>query len=374
MRRRWLAAVSDVRAALLRRRLARRGAGADRRARRRADRRRRDLARAAARPGRRRLHRHGADAARARRPHRRRPSRRSDSPVLEAVEAAGTVVAARPEPAWPCESPTRTSPGDRASGIPLHGDARRRRRRGRRPGTAGRRRRSRRRSRRWSATFADQATVALDKAARQRLARQLDVYEDRDRIARDLHDLVIQRVFAAGLALQSVLPRIARPRGAPAGAGRDRPARRDRPGHPDDDLRPAHDRRPTSTAGASGGGSSTSSPRRPGPTCSRPSGCRARWTAWSPATWPPTSRPSSARRSATSPGTPGRAHVTVTLDVADDVVVEVVDDGRGIDEQRRAQRAAQPGGARRAAARRGRPWSRCPTAGRGCAGRRAAAH
>jgi signal transduction histidine kinase len=56
--------------------------------------------------------------------------------------------------------------------------------------------------------FADQSALALDTAARQRLARQLDVYEDRDRIARDLHDLVIQRVFAAGLALQSVLPRV----------------------------------------------------------------------------------------------------------------------------------------------------------------------
>ncbi|MGZ4668415.1 MAG: GAF domain-containing protein [Blastococcus sp.] len=56
--------------------------------------------------------------------------------------------------------------------------------------------------------FADQAAVSLDMAARQRLARQLDVYEDRDRIARDLHDHVIQRVFAAGLALQAVLPRV----------------------------------------------------------------------------------------------------------------------------------------------------------------------
>src|SRR5215207_164617 len=56
--------------------------------------------------------------------------------------------------------------------------------------------------------FADHASAAMDNAARQRLARQLDVYEDRDRIARDLHDLVIQRVFAAGLALQSVLPRV----------------------------------------------------------------------------------------------------------------------------------------------------------------------
>ena len=57
-------------------------------------------------------------------------------------------------------------------------------------------------------TFADQATVALEKAAQQQVARQLAVYEDRDRIARDLHDLVIQRVFAAGLALQSLLPRV----------------------------------------------------------------------------------------------------------------------------------------------------------------------
>src|SRR3954471_5805398 len=56
--------------------------------------------------------------------------------------------------------------------------------------------------------FADQATASLDMAARQLLSRQLDVYADRDRIARDLHDHVIQRVFASGLALQAVLPRI----------------------------------------------------------------------------------------------------------------------------------------------------------------------
>ena len=56
--------------------------------------------------------------------------------------------------------------------------------------------------------FADQVSMALDMAARQRMARRLDVYEDRDRIARDLHDHVIQRVFAAGLALQAVLPRV----------------------------------------------------------------------------------------------------------------------------------------------------------------------
>ena len=31
------------------------------------------------------------------------------------------------------------------------------------------------------------------------------VFEDRDRIARDMHDLVVQRVFAAGMSLQTVL-------------------------------------------------------------------------------------------------------------------------------------------------------------------------
>jgi len=56
--------------------------------------------------------------------------------------------------------------------------------------------------------FADQATASLDMAARQLPSHQLDVYADRDRIARDLHDHVIQRVFASGLALQAVLPRV----------------------------------------------------------------------------------------------------------------------------------------------------------------------
>ncbi|MEV6909357.1 GAF domain-containing protein [Amycolatopsis sp. NPDC051071] len=52
------------------------------------------------------------------------------------------------------------------------------------------------------ASFADQAALALQLAARQRTARELDVLADRDRIARDLHDHVIQRLFAVGLALQ----------------------------------------------------------------------------------------------------------------------------------------------------------------------------
>ncbi|MGZ4521062.1 MAG: GAF domain-containing protein [Mycobacteriaceae bacterium] len=53
------------------------------------------------------------------------------------------------------------------------------------------------------ASFADQAALALALSVQQRTARELDVFADRDRIARDLHDHVIQRLFAVGLALQS---------------------------------------------------------------------------------------------------------------------------------------------------------------------------
>jgi signal transduction histidine kinase len=50
--------------------------------------------------------------------------------------------------------------------------------------------------------FAEQATLALHVARARREQERLAVLEDRDRIARDLHDLVIQRLFAIGLGLQ----------------------------------------------------------------------------------------------------------------------------------------------------------------------------
>nr|GLK40949.1 histidine kinase [Rhodococcus wratislaviensis] len=59
--------------------------------------------------------------------------------------------------------------------------------------------------------FADQAAVALQLANSQRRMRELDVLSDRDRIARDLHDHVIQRLFAVGLSLQSTLQRTKAP-------------------------------------------------------------------------------------------------------------------------------------------------------------------
>ncbi|MGB8403886.1 MAG: GAF domain-containing sensor histidine kinase [Mycobacterium sp.] len=57
------------------------------------------------------------------------------------------------------------------------------------------------------AAFADQAALAWQLAATQRQMRELDVLADRDRIARDLHDHVIQRLFAVGLTLQGAIPR-----------------------------------------------------------------------------------------------------------------------------------------------------------------------
>lgn len=51
--------------------------------------------------------------------------------------------------------------------------------------------------------FAAQAAVALVLADRHRDRERLAVFEDRDRIARDLHDLVIQRLFATGMLLET---------------------------------------------------------------------------------------------------------------------------------------------------------------------------
>ena len=53
--------------------------------------------------------------------------------------------------------------------------------------------------------FAAQAAVTLSLAEARREQERLAVYEDRDRIARDLHDLVIQRLFATGMQLQGAM-------------------------------------------------------------------------------------------------------------------------------------------------------------------------
>ncbi|TVL91569.1 GAF domain-containing sensor histidine kinase [Streptomyces sp. SAJ15] len=62
--------------------------------------------------------------------------------------------------------------------------------------------------------FADQAAIALELAQRRAESEELAVLHDRDRIARDLHDLAIQRLFATGMTLQSATRLIDRPEAA----------------------------------------------------------------------------------------------------------------------------------------------------------------
>ncbi|MGW0958949.1 GAF domain-containing protein [Streptomyces gelaticus] len=59
--------------------------------------------------------------------------------------------------------------------------------------------------------FASQAALALVLADARHDREQLAVYEDRDRIARDLHDLVVQRLFATEMMLESTRRRAAAP-------------------------------------------------------------------------------------------------------------------------------------------------------------------
>lgn len=52
-------------------------------------------------------------------------------------------------------------------------------------------------------SFAEQAGLALDRTQALQDRAEMAVVSDRDRIARDLHDVVIQRLFAAGLYMQT---------------------------------------------------------------------------------------------------------------------------------------------------------------------------
>ena len=57
-------------------------------------------------------------------------------------------------------------------------------------------------------SFAAQAGIGLELAAHRRDLQRFAVFEDRDRIARDLHDLVIQRLYATGMSLESLAVRM----------------------------------------------------------------------------------------------------------------------------------------------------------------------
>jgi len=66
------------------------------------------------------------------------------------------------------------------------------------------------------AALALAAGIAIENARLHDRVRDLTLIEDRDRIARDLHDTVIQRLFALGLSLQGT----ARLQSSPEGSGR----------------------------------------------------------------------------------------------------------------------------------------------------------
>lgn len=54
--------------------------------------------------------------------------------------------------------------------------------------------------------FADRAALSIEHSQARRALSRLAVLEDRERIARDLHDTVIQELFATGMALQAAVP------------------------------------------------------------------------------------------------------------------------------------------------------------------------
>ncbi|RCG26224.1 GAF domain-containing protein [Sphaerisporangium album] len=60
-------------------------------------------------------------------------------------------------------------------------------------------------------SFAGQASIALELAEAREDAERLGLLEDRDRIAKDLHDVVIQRLFAVAMTLMSAVRLVERP-------------------------------------------------------------------------------------------------------------------------------------------------------------------
>ncbi|MFD0776900.1 sensor histidine kinase, partial [Streptomonospora algeriensis] len=60
-------------------------------------------------------------------------------------------------------------------------------------------------------TFVGHAALALELAESRADAERLSVLEDRDRIAKDLHDVIIQRMFAIAMSLMGCVKRIDNP-------------------------------------------------------------------------------------------------------------------------------------------------------------------
>ena len=60
-------------------------------------------------------------------------------------------------------------------------------------------------------SFASQVSVALDYGRARRELERLALLDDQERIARDLHDTVIQQLFATGMSLQAIAKRMSQP-------------------------------------------------------------------------------------------------------------------------------------------------------------------
>ena len=189
------------------------------------------------------------------------------------------------------------------------------------------------------AAFVDEAALAWQLATSQRRMREVDVLTDRDRIARDLHDHVIQRLFAVGLALQGTVPfnRV-----------------QQRLSDSVDDLQGViqeirttiFDLHPRKVPDC-GSGSMRRSRSSPAPICAprvnSPARCR-----WSMLHWPTTSK---LVREAVSNAVrhSGATTLSVTVSVEDDVCIEVVDEGRGISGDNHRKWPDQPAQTRTAA-------------------------
>src|SRR5690606_38814719 len=63
-------------------------------------------------------------------------------------------------------------------------------------------------------SLADQAALAVELDRARADKERLLLAEDRERIARDLHDVVIQRLFGAGMGLQALSQTVGGPRAA----------------------------------------------------------------------------------------------------------------------------------------------------------------
>ena len=143
--------------------------------------------------------------------------------------------------------------------------------------------------------------MAIENARLHARVQELALVEDRERIARDLHDTVIQRLFATGLSLQGTARLVTTD--ADAAVGRIEAAVDDL------DLTVKHIRsaifglestRSDQPAACSATGSSPSVARRPGRSGSSPgASSTVRSTAASTTSSPPSSWPRCERRSAT---------------------------------------------------------------------------